>query len=148
MDLLLIIDEHKSHYVYIKDFNRFMCNKTKNKNKKPFYKYCLQFFPGKRVLIEHKENCLIINGKQSVKLKSGSTKFKNHSKQLAVPFKIYFDSECDVKEVKSNNKKNNASYTGKYQKHIPCSFTYKVVCMINLARKLFFTEEKIQLIIY
>ena len=33
MDLLLISDENKSHYVYIKDFDRFMCNKTKNKNK-------------------------------------------------------------------------------------------------------------------
>ena len=29
MDLLLISDKNKSHYVYIKDFNRFMCNKTK-----------------------------------------------------------------------------------------------------------------------
>ena len=36
MDLLLISHENKSHYVYIKDFNRFMCNKTKNKNKKYF----------------------------------------------------------------------------------------------------------------
>ena len=36
MDLLLITDENKPHYVYIKDFNRFMCNKTKNKNKKHF----------------------------------------------------------------------------------------------------------------
>ena len=36
MDLLLITDENKSHYVYIKDFNRFMSNKTKNKNKKFF----------------------------------------------------------------------------------------------------------------
>ena len=26
MDLLLIFDENKSHYVYIKDFNRFMFN--------------------------------------------------------------------------------------------------------------------------
>ena len=25
MDLLLIADENKSHYVYIKDFNKFMC---------------------------------------------------------------------------------------------------------------------------
>ena len=44
MDLLLISDENKSHYVYIKDFNRFMCNKTKNKNKKYFCKCCLQCF--------------------------------------------------------------------------------------------------------
>ena len=30
MDFLLISNENKSRYVYIKDFNRFMCNKTKN----------------------------------------------------------------------------------------------------------------------
>ena len=35
-DLLLITNENKSHYVYIKYFNRFMCNKTKNKNKRHF----------------------------------------------------------------------------------------------------------------
>ena len=62
-DLLLITDENKSQYVYIKDFNRFMCNKTKNKNKKNFCKCCLQCFSSAKVLIEHKETCLIINGK-------------------------------------------------------------------------------------
>ena len=37
MDLLLLIDDDdKSHYVYIKDFNTFMFHKTKNKNKKCF----------------------------------------------------------------------------------------------------------------
>ena len=29
MDLLLMTDENMSHYVYVKYFNRFMCNKTK-----------------------------------------------------------------------------------------------------------------------
>ena len=33
-DLLLLINNNKSHYVYIKDFDRFMFHKTKNKNKK------------------------------------------------------------------------------------------------------------------
>ena len=36
IDFLLIIDENKLHYVYIKDFDRFMLHKTKNKNKKTF----------------------------------------------------------------------------------------------------------------
>ena len=36
MDLLLLIDDDKSYYVYIKDFDRFMFHKTKNKNKKCF----------------------------------------------------------------------------------------------------------------
>ena len=65
MDLLLISNENKSYYVNIKDFNRFMCNKTKNKNKKYFCKFCLQCFSSENVLIEHKENCLVINGKKS-----------------------------------------------------------------------------------
>ena len=34
MDLLLLTDNDKSHYAYMKDFNRFMFHKTKNKNKK------------------------------------------------------------------------------------------------------------------
>ena len=70
------VSDQKSHYVYIKDVNRFMCNKTKNKNKKYFCKCCLQCFSSEKVLIEHKENSEIINGKQSVKLKSGSISFK------------------------------------------------------------------------
>ena len=68
MDLLMITDENKSHYVCIKDFNIFMCNKTKNKNKKNLFKYCLQYFSCERFLIERKEICLEINGKQTIKL--------------------------------------------------------------------------------
>ena len=69
MDLLLLIDDDKSHYVYIKDFDRFMFHKTKNKNKKYFCKSCLQCFSSKNVLTKHKEVCLSINGAQSVRLK-------------------------------------------------------------------------------
>ena len=32
MGLLLLIDDDKSYYVYIKDLNRFMFHKAKNKN--------------------------------------------------------------------------------------------------------------------
>ena len=32
MDLLIISDKIKSHYMYIKDFNKCMSNKTKTKN--------------------------------------------------------------------------------------------------------------------
>ena len=129
MDLLMITNKIKSHYVYIKDFNRFMCQKRKSKNKKHFCRYCLQCFSNEKVLVEHKKTCLEINGKQSVKLKSGSIKFKNHFKKLSAPFKIYADFESVLRRVKSNDRKNNSSYTEKYQKHIPCSFVYKVVCI-------------------
>ena len=55
MALSLVRNENKSHYVYMKDFNGFMCNKTKNKNKKCFCKCCLQCFSNKEILIKHKE---------------------------------------------------------------------------------------------
>ena len=127
LDLLLLIGNNKSHYVYIKDFNRFMFHKTKNKNKKWFCKSCLQCFSNEYVLIKHKENCLSVNGKQSVKLEEGIIKFENYFKQIPVPCKIYGDFECNLKKVKCNE----GSYAEKYQDHIPCSFAYKIVCIDN-----------------
>ena len=94
MDLLLLIDD-KSHYVYIKDFDRFMFHKTKSKNKKHICKSCLQCFSSKNVLTEHKENCLSINGAQSVRLEKGTTEFKNYFKQIPVSFKVYADFVCN-----------------------------------------------------
>ena len=87
MDLLLLIDDDKSHYVYIKDFDRFMFHKAKNKNKKWFCRSCLQCFSRESVLIKHKENCLSINDKLSVKLEKGIIEFENYFKQIPVPFK-------------------------------------------------------------
>ena len=99
MDLLLLITRYKSHYVYIKDFNTFMFHKTKNKNKKWFCRSCLQCFSKENVLIKHKEDCLSINGKQSVNLEKGIITFANYFKQLPVPFKIYVDFECNLRDV-------------------------------------------------
>ena len=122
MDLLLLIDEDKSHYVYIKDFDRFMFHKTKSKNKKWFCRSCLRCFRSEKVLIKHKENCLSINGKQSVKLEKGIIKFDNYFKQIPVPFKIYADFDCNLRGVESYE----GPYKKKYQDHIPCSFACKV----------------------
>ena len=97
--MLLISKEFKSHYVYIKDFDRFMFNKTKNKNKKYFCKNRLQCFSSEEVLIEHKEDCLIINGKQNIILEKGFISFKNYFQQIPAPFKIYADFECILKKV-------------------------------------------------
>ena len=110
IDLLLLIRDNKSHYVYIKGFNRFIFHKTKNKNKKWFCKSCLQCFSSENVLIKHKEDCLSINGQQSINLEKGTIEFKNYFKQLPVPFKIYADFECNLKNVEC--------YKGTYTKKI------------------------------
>ena len=78
--ILLVTDGDKSHYVYIKDFDRFMFHKTKNKNKKYFCKSCLQSFSSKNVLKKHTEVCLGITGAQSVRLEKETIEFKYYFK--------------------------------------------------------------------
>ena len=132
MDLFLTSDKFQSHYVYIKDFDRFIFNKTKYKGKKYFCKNCLQCFCSEKILSGHKEDCLIVNGKQSVKLENGFIIFKNYFKQIPVPFKIYADFECTLEKVDGDIEfSSNNSYTRKYQNHVPCSFPYKVACVDN-----------------
>ena len=80
MDLLLLFDGYESHYVYIRDSDRFMFHKTKNKNEKIFSKSCLQCFSSKNVPKNHKNVCLSINGAQSVRLEKGTIEFKNSFK--------------------------------------------------------------------
>ena len=93
MDLLLLKNDNNSHYVYIKYFDRFMFHKTKNKNKKYLCRSCLQCFISENILTKHREDCLNINDKQSVRLRNGIIKFENCFKQLPIPFKIYADFE-------------------------------------------------------
>ena len=51
-------------------------HKTKNKNKKSFRKSCFQCFSSKNVLMKHRENCLSINGVQSVKVEEEKLNLK------------------------------------------------------------------------
>ena len=127
IDLLLLIEDDKSHYVYIKDFNTFMFHQTKNKNKKWFCKSCLQSFSSENVLIKHKQDCLSINGVQSIDVKEGIVKFENYSKQLLAPFKIYADFECNLQDTEIYE----GSCTKKYHDHVRGSYAFKVVCIDN-----------------
>ena len=125
MDLLLLINDDKSHYVCIKDFNTFIFHKTKIKKEKWFCKSCLQCSSSENVLIKHKEDCLSISGKQSVNLEKGIIEFEKYFKQLPVPFKIYANFECNLRDVEIYK----SSYTKKYREYIPCSYAFKFVCI-------------------
>ena len=80
MELLLIENEHKFHYLFIKEINEFMYNKTKHNDKK---------------------HCLEISGKQVVNMlkKSSNLQFNNYRKQLQASFMIYAEFESNLKEV-------------------------------------------------
>ena len=64
-------------------------------------------------------------------LEKGIIEFKNYFKQLPVPFKIYADFECNLRDVGIYE----GSYTKKYHKHVPCSYAFKVVCIDNTFSK-------------
>ena len=68
MNLLLITKDEKKHYVLIKDFNAFMYNQSKHKERKHFCMYCLQCFSSERILANHVNNCLTINGAQAINM--------------------------------------------------------------------------------
>ena len=127
LDLLLTSNNFTSHYVYIRDFNRLIFNKTKHKSKKYLCKSCSHCFSSEIVLNRHKEDCLMINSEQNVKLEKGFTEFKKFNRQIPVPFKIYADFECLLKCCDVGVDNDCFSYTKKYQNHVPCSFAYKVV---------------------
>lgn len=93
--------------------------------------------------MEYKKVCLKINGKESVKLRDVSTKFKSYSKQLDVPFKIYAYFEHVLKGIQSDDKGSNVSYTKSYQNiFFQVLVTKLCMLMIDLASTLFFTKEK------
>ena len=131
MNLLLITNDKNKHNVLIKDFNKFMHNQTKHDGRRHFCMYCLQCFSSERVLNNHKNNCIQINGTQAVNMpEKGDNilKFNNHHKQQPVPFVIYADFEAIVKKVHGCKPNNDKSYTEAYQTHEDCGYGYKLVC--------------------
>ena len=83
------------------------------------------------MLIKHKEDCLSINGVQSVNVEEGIIKFENYSKQLPVPLKIYTDFECNLCDTEIYE----VSCTKKYHDHVPSSYAFKVVCIDDIFSK-------------
>ena len=131
IELLLITKNENKHYVLIKDFNKFMYNQTKHEHRKHFCMCCLQCFSSERVLSNHKDICIQVNGTQALKMPQKDNnilKFNNFHKQQPVPFVIYADFEAITEKIHGCRQNNESSYTEAYQKHTDCGYGYKVVC--------------------
>ena len=98
-----------------------------------FCRYCLQYFGSEEILKNHTSNCIVVNGKQAIRMpKIGdSVKFKNFHKQLPAPFVIYADFEALTQKMDSCQPDDNKAYTEKYQKHVDCGYAYKLVCFYD-----------------
>ena len=125
IDLFLYEEDGVSHYSLIKNFNRLIkTQKTSSKNGKIFIcKKCFTHYTKEELLQKHISYCLN-NETVSVKMPlSGSMlNFKNHHKQLPIPFVAYADFECFTKPMNTCCPNPKDSYNYNYQKHEPSGF--------------------------
>ena len=105
---------------------------------KHFCRYSLEAFSTEKMIKRHIKGCLKINGKQKIIMPKRG-KFKHHEKKTKSPFITYADFESIL--VQKDNGKQNAdeSYRNQYQKHMACSYGYKLVSVDDKFRKSFKT---------
>ena len=68
LDLLMIKDEGKLHYVLIKGFNTFIHNQKLKRQKKYFCRFYFECFSTAEILERHANDCFAINWKEMVKM--------------------------------------------------------------------------------
>ena len=129
IDLFLIFKDGKSHYTLIKNFHRLIKSQiTKSKDGKIFIcKRCFWHFTKEELLDKHIEYCS--NNKTAVvEIPKPKTflHFKNHYKQLPIPFVVYADFECFTKPMNSCSPNPKDSYNYNYQLHEPSGFCFYV----------------------
>ena len=133
IDLIKLTDEVKSHYAYIKNYDKLMSSQTnKMKAKKCHCRTCSHGFQSEELLKQHEEQgCLAVEGQKIEMPKAGEAiAFKNHFKKLKAPFVIYADFECLTVPIDVKSKSAKAKTTS-YQNHRPCGFMINVVNAIT-----------------
>ncbi len=125
--LLLIDDGEKQHYCWIKDLSKLINNRSKNGHRQYICDWCLGHVTlDKKKHEEHMEDCLKVS-KSPQKTEPAKEKNKVYypyqlKKRMFVPYHIVADFEAILAKIKVKKGKGE-----KYQKHIPCSYSYTKV---------------------
>ena len=134
--LLLITEiqdgKTKSHYCWIKDFNRLCFDQTKHKERKHFCLRCISPHSSERTLADHMIYCRGVDTppchavfpEKSEDGTNPTIEFKNIQNMMKAPYVVYADTESIIKPVDSPNTDTNTVHTST---HIPCSFAYVIV---------------------
>ena len=145
--LILIKDEENAQYCLVNNISALLASQINNHDhKRHICLRCLNSFKCKKSLDEHKEYCY---NNECVKIimpeKGTFLRFKNFHHSEKAPFVVYADTEALIKEMHNCDPNPNKSYTKKYQKHEPVSFSYYIKCFDNNVRKPIlrtYTKEK------
>ena len=131
--LLLIKDGEKSHYCLVKNLSALLQSQINNhKGNRSICLNCFNGFNTPDSLNKHKEYCYNNECVKIVMPPPGTyLKFKNFPHSEKAPFAIYADFESLIKPMDNCDPDPNKSYTKKYQKHEPISFSYYILCSID-----------------
>ena len=131
--LLLIKDGEKSHYCLVKNLSALL--QSQINNYKGIRNICLNCFNGFNTLDslnKHKEYCYNNECVKIVMPQQGTfLRFKNFLHSEKAPFAVYADFESLIKPMDNCDPDPNKSYTKKYQKHEPISFSYYINSSID-----------------
>ena len=120
--------KEKTHYTLVKNKSALIASQKNNhKGKRHLCLNCFNSFNILESLNKHKEYCY---ENKSVKItmppQNTCLRFKNFHHSEKAPFAVYADFESLIKPLDNCNPDPNKSYTKKYQKHEPISFSYYI----------------------
>ena len=120
--------KEKTHYTLVKNKSALIASQKNNhKGKRHLCLNCFNSFNTSESLNKHKEYCY---ENKSVKItmppQNTYLRFKNFHHSEKAPFAVYADFESLIKPLDNCDPDSNKSYTKKYQKHEPISFSYYI----------------------
>ena len=131
---MLIESGDIQHYCYVKKVSALLFDQSHNRNAKHYCMLCLTGFSRADLLEEHEKYCNGVNGRPTrIEMPEEGKNilcFKNHKKQMKVPFVIYADFEALVRKIPNRERGPESryqSYTEKTEWHQACGFSYIVV---------------------
>ncbi|CAH3033769.1 unnamed protein product, partial [Porites lobata] len=134
IDLFLYEENGRCHYSLIKNFSRLFRSQITYRTNEPIQicKRCFNHFTKEELLQKHILYCSN-NETVSVKMPASNTMlyFKNHNKQLPIPFVVYADFECFTKPMNTCCPNPKDSYNYNYQKHEPSGFCFFMKSVVN-----------------
>ena len=126
--LLLIERDGVKHYCLVKNPSRLLSKQISAHKKGTHICFrCLNPYWSHKSLEKHWEYC---RNQEAVKInmpeKGTMLRFKHRERSEEVPFVIYADTEALIKPIQNCEPNPESSYTKKYQKHEPISFSYYI----------------------
>ena len=125
--------KEKTHYTLVKNKSALITSQKNNhKGKRHVCLNCFNSFNILESLNKHKEYCYKNKCVKTIMPPQNTyLRFNKFLHSEKAPFAVYADFESLIKPLDNCDPDPNKSYTKKYQKHEPISFSYYILCSID-----------------